>query len=329
MKIKFNEIDNIKLEKNKLFLLYGKNDALKRILINKIDFNEKSENIFNYDERDILHNPDEFFNEILTNSFFEKNKKIIINNSTDKIINIVKELLNKNLEEIIIIFTSELLEKKSKLRNLFEENKYLICVPVYPDTNETLLRIANSFFKEKKISISQSTINLLINRCNNERINLENELKKIEIFSTNKIISEEHILKLTNLSENFDLSNLVDSCLIKNQKKTTNILNENNFSSPDAIIILKVLSQKLKKILKLSKNYEKFKNLDKVINEAKPPIFWKDKDIIKQQINLWKTKEIKDLIFELNSIELQVKKNIDNSIQLITNFILEICTSKN
>ena len=282
----------------------------------------------NYDERDVLNNPDQFFNEILTNSFFEKNKKLIINNSTDKITKIVEELLYKDLEEIIIIFTSELLEKKSKLRNLFEKNENLICVPFYPDTNETLLRIANSFFKEKKISIAQSTVNLLINRCNNERINLENELKKIEIFSTNKIISEEHILKLTNLSENFDLSNLVDSCLIKNKKKITNMLNENNFSSTDAIIILRVLSQKLKRILRISENYVKFKNLDKVINEAKPPIFWKDKDIIKQQINLWKNKEIKDLIFKLNSIELQVKKNIDNSIQLITNFILEICISK-
>jgi len=328
MIIKSNEIENVNFKKNKLFLFYGKNEGFKKISIHKIDFKEKSENILNYDERDILNNPDQFFNEILTNSFFEKNKKLIINNSTDKITKIVEELLYKDLEEIIIIFTSELLEKKSKLRNLFEKNENLICVPFYPDTNETLLRIANSFFKEKKISIAQSTVNLLINRCNNERINLENELKKIEIFSTNKIISEEHILKLTNLSENFDLSNLVDSCLIKNKKKTTNILNENNFSSPDALIILRVLSQKLKRILRLSENYEKLKNLDKVINEAKPPIFWKDKDIIKQQINLWKTKEIKDLIFKLNSIELQVKKNIDNSIQLITNFILEICTSK-
>jgi len=328
MIIKSNEIENVNLKKNKLFLFYGKNEGFKKISINKIDFKEKSENILNYDERDVLNNPDQFFNEILTNSFFEKNKKLIINNSTDKITKIVEELLYKDLEEIIIIFTSELLEKKSKLRNLFEKNENLICVPFYPDTNETLLRIANSFFKEKKISIAQSTVNLLINRCNNERINLENELKKIEIFSTNKIISEEHILKLTNLSENFDLSNLVDSCLIKNKKKTTNILNENNFSSTDAIIILRVLSQKLKRILRISENYEKFKKLDKVINEAKPPIFWKDKDIIKQQINLWKTKEIKDLIFKLNSIELQIKKNIDNSIQLITNFILEICTSK-
>lgn len=328
MIIKTNEIDYIKLKKKNLFLFYGKNDGLKNISIKKINFKEKSENIFNYEEKDILNNPDDFFNQILTNSFFEKNKKIIVNNSTDKLTKIIEQIINKNLEEIIIIIIAGLLEKKSKLRNLFEKNNDLICVPFYPDTTETLIRLANAFFKERKIPISQFNINLIVSRCNNERTNLENELKKIEIFSTNNTLTDKSIMKLTNLSENFDLTNLIDDCLAKNKKRAFYILNENNFNSDDSIIILKLLSYKLKKILKLSRNYEISKNLNKVINEAKPPIFWKDKETTKQQIYLWRTKEIEKLIFELNNIELEIKKNINNSIYLITNFLLDICNSK-
>ena len=81
---------------------------------------------------------------------------------------------------------------------------------------------------------------MLVERCRGDRLNLYNELEKIENFlKYKKQINLEEILKLTNLSENYDLSELVDYSLIKNQKKTLNILNENNFANEDSILILR------------------------------------------------------------------------------------------
>ena len=158
---------------------------------------------------------------------------------------------------------------------------------------------------------------------------LKNELQKIEFYSKNKKLTSEAILKLTNLTENFSMSELIDNCLAKNQKKTILILNENNFSNEDCIQIIRLFLNKLKKILQLSKEFGINNNLEKTISEARPPIFWKDKEITKRQISIWKTKNIKNLIYKLNEIELSMKKNFNISINLVTNFILEQSTLKN
>ena len=209
---------------------------------------------------------------------------------------------------------------------MFEKKKELICVPFYPDTNETLSKIAYNYLKEKKLILSQSNINLILNRVNGDRGSLKNELKKIEFYSKNKKVTSETILKLTNLRENFSISELVDNCLAKNQKKTSLILNENSFNNEDCVQIIRILSNKLKKILKLSQELEKNNNLDKTISEARPPIFWKDKEVTKKQISILKPEKIKNLIYKLNEIELSVKKNVNISINLVTDFILEQST---
>ena len=185
----------------------------------------------------------------------------------------------------------------------------MICVPFYPDNDQTLSKLAYNFLRDKKISISPSNINLIVTKCSGDREALINELKKIEFFSKggNKINSE-RISKLTNLNENYSISELIDNCLAKNKKKIINILNENNFNNEDCIMISRSFLIKAKKLLALSKTFENNKNIDLTISSAKPPIFWKEKDITKQQIYNWKSGNIKNLIYSLSNIELQIKK---------------------
>ena len=228
MIIKAYELNKINLKKNNIYLLYGENEGLKNEVINDI-FKEFLKNNYKYDEKEVLINKENFFNNILTKSFFETKKIIIILRSSDKIVNIVEEVLEKITEDTKIILLAGILEKKSKLRLLFEKNKNIICIPFYADNKQTLSSIANSYFKEKKIPISQEIINLLVARSRGDRLNLNNEISKIENFTrTKKKISINDILKLTNLAENYSVTELVDSCLAKNSTKTINILNENN-----------------------------------------------------------------------------------------------------
>jgi len=187
-----------------------------------------------------------------------------------------------------------------------------------------LTKLCYDFLKHKNISISQSNINLIVNQCNGDRETLFNELKKIEYFSKNgKKITAENIAKLTNLVENHSISELIDNCLIKNKKKIVNILNENSFNNEDCILITRTFLNKLKKILILSNEFKNNKNIDLTISSAKPPIFWKEKEITKQQIYKWTPENIRLLIYKLNELELLIKKNINNSVNLITDFILD------
>ena len=320
MIIKSFEINKINLDLNKLYLFYGKNDGLKNEFTTNIIKNKK--NIFNYEEKDILDDKDKFIENLLTKSLFDDQKIIIIKRSTDKILSIIESLILKKIEDIIIL-NADILEKKSKLRTFFEKDKKIICVPFYPDNDQILNKLTYNFLRDKNISISHSNINLIVNKCSGDREILINELQKIELFSKNgKKINSEHISKLINLNENHSISELIDNCLAKNTKKTIGILNENNFSNEDCIMIIRSFIIKAKKLLNLSKTFENNQNIDLTISSAKPPIFWKEKEITKQQIQKWKPKNIKNLIYALSETELQVKKNINNSINLITDFII-------
>jgi DNA polymerase-3 subunit delta len=321
MILKSYELKELNLNLKKFFLFYGKNNGLKNEALN-ILFKDKNK-ISRYEEREILDNENNFIENILSKSLFEAEKFIIIKRATDKILKIIENLTEKNLEDTTIILDSESLEKKSKLRSFFEKSKTLVCVPFYPDNDQTLSKLAYNFLREKKISISSSNINLIVNKCSGDRETLINELQKIQLFSKNgKQINSDNISKLINLNENHNISELVDNCLAQNKRKIISILNENNFSNEDCIMIVRSFIIKSKKLLVLTKEFETNKNIDLTISSAKPAIFWKEKEITKQQILKWSSKNIKQLIYSLSETELQIKKNINNSINLITDFIL-------
>ena len=305
MILKSFEIKKINQSINHLILFYGKNEGLKNEAIDIL--NKDKNDILSYEEKEIFDNENNFIENILSKSLFEKQKFIIIKRVSDKILKIIDNL-----------------EKKSKLRYLFEKDKKLVCVPFYPDNNQTLSKLAYNFLRDKKISISSANINLIVDKCGGDREFLQKELEKIEYFNINgKKINSENIVKLINLSENHSISELVDNCLVKNRKKIISILNENIFTSEDCIIIIRSFIIKAKKILVLLTAFEANNNIDLTIASAKPPIFWKDKEITKQQIYKWKTKNIKKLIYKLSEIELLIKKNINNSINIITDFLLD------
>ena len=226
-------------------------------------------------------------------------------------------------EDIKVILNSGTLDKKSKLRSNFEKHKDLVCVPFYDDDKNILLNFANDFFQKKKLSVSREILNLLVERCRGDRFNLKNELIKIESYTkSRKQISGEEILNLTNLSENYSFSELADACLSKNKRKTVNIINENNFSSEDCIAIIRVFMNKAKRILSLMKMNEKNNNIEKNISMFKPPIFWKDKDVVREQVKHWSVQTIENFIFSINDTELLIKKNNNISVNLLNDFIL-------
>ena len=321
MIVKSYEISKAKLDQINLILLYGKNEGLKSEIIKKIYINNNE--IINYEEKEILDKPNILYENILSLSLFGDEKNIIIKRATDKILNMLNEIENKNIGNTKLILVSDNLDKKSKLRSFFEKSKKNICVPFYVDDLKTLQTLAYNFFKERKIQISSENINLLINKCNGDRINLKNELTKIDLFCTNKKeINTQSLIKLINLVENHNILELIDNFYANNKKKTFRILNENNYTNDDCILIVRSFLNKAKKIFNLGIQYEKNKNIDQTISSTKPPIFWKDKEITKKQILIWKPFEIKKFIYELMELELKVKKNINFSINIITDFIL-------
>ena len=233
-------------------------------------------------------------------------------------------MIEKKIDDIFFILNSSALEKKSKLRALFEKNKKTICVPFYEDNDQTLSLMVNTFFREKKVQISQQLVNLITSRSRGDRQNLNNELQKIESFIKNKKkIDTLDILKLTNLAENYSVSELIDSCLSKNKRKTIRILNENSYSLEDCILIIRSFLIKAKRLMRVCEKIKETDNIETAITSFKPPIFWKDKEVINQQIKIWSYGNIKKLIYRINDVELLIKKNSNSSVNILSDFIIE------
>ena len=323
MIIKTFEINKKKFDKQNFFLVYGENEGLKSEVIQNLKKNLNGD-IENYDEAQILADKELFYEKIFNQSLFEKEKILIVNRCSEKIYEIIKNILEKKIFDTKIILNANVLEKKSKLRNLFETDKELIIVPTYKDTPLGLLEITRKFFYNYKISISQEAINLLVSRCNGDRGHLKSELDKVLVYMNDKKnISLDEIYKLTNLSENFSIYELVDTSLSKNYQKTSEIINESNYKLEDGIIILRTFLQKAKRLLNIYEKNSNSASWDSLINDYKPPIFWKDKPVVKKQLENWSKSKINELINNINKTETYLKKNSSISLMLVFNFIYE------
>ena len=323
MIIKSYEYKKIKKLNNNIFLFYGENNGYKIQVIKEIFTDNFKGNVERYEENEIFNNYENFISNLINKSFFYEEKIILISRTSEKIIKLIDELIEREISDIKILLNSGPLDKKSKLRAIFEKDKKLICIPFYKDDHRALLQIANNFFRNKKISISQEIINLIVERSSGDRINLNNELNKISSFLINKEkINIEEVIKLTNLSENYGISELADNCLSKNIKKVNKIFNENLFSVDDCILIIRSMLSKTKRLLEIKKINNENKNLDEVILNYKPPIFWKDKEIVKSQASKWNLKDTEKLIGRIYEIELSIKKNYTSSLNILSDFIL-------
>tara|TARA_B100000886_G_scaffold337170_1_gene297355 strand:+ start:25 stop:1002 length:978 start_codon:yes stop_codon:yes gene_type:complete len=323
MIIKSFEVNKLDITKFNLYLFYGKNEGHKNEIIESKFLNKFAGIVNKYDETEFILNFETISSEILTKSLFDEEKIIIVSRASDKILKYIEELKTKNFENIIIILKSSLLEKKSKIRNLFEKNKKLVIIPFYDDNFQTLSSIAVEFLNKNNIRTSREAINLLVNRSSGDRQNLKTELEKILNFSiSKKNIDLETVEKLSNLSENYAVNELADSFLSKNKKNISKILNENNYTSEDCILILRTILSKSKRLMGILEKYNETKNLDIAISATKPPIFWKDREIVKKQVITWEIEDLKDNIYKINEVETMAKSNSVNSFNLVSDFIV-------
>jgi len=306
----------------KSLLLHGNNQGFKDDIINDVILENFDGEILKYEENEVIVNQDNFISNLKNNSLFSQKKIIIINRVTDKIFSIISNIVATSLKDTLIVLVSGMLEKKSKIRQLFEKDENLFSIPFYEDDNKTLQNITYNLLKKDNIKPSHESINLLIERAQGDRKNIKNEISKLQIlFATKKKIEIEDLTKLTNIAENYSVFELVENYLTKNKTKVSKILNENNYTNDDCILILRTILNRAKRLLKLKNSHNLTGNIDLTISSYKPPIFWKEKIAVKKQIQTWSTIEIKNMLYKINNLEILIKKNSMNSLNFISDFV--------
>jgi len=318
------------LSKHNLLLLYGENIGLKKDIRSKIkiDLNKKEQDIeiLSFYENEIIDNEDDFYNSIYSGSLFSNKKMITINNGSDKILKLIEDIYIKYPENLILIIFSEILERKSKLRIFFEKSSTALCVPCYADNNKSLETILTSELRKNNITISRESINLLIDKSNNDRNNLRNEIEKIKAYSLNKKnLSVEEIKSIANFSGEYKSDSLINECLNGDINQYKKIVSELYVNTVNYVFLLRILYNKIQKLLSIKKLENSTKDIDVLISSFKPAIFWKEKPIIKKQLSIWNQEDLKEITNKINEIELSCKKNPLLSKVIFFNFFNKLC----
>jgi DNA polymerase III subunit delta len=322
------------LSKYNFYLLYGENFGLKKDIkdIIKLENKEKNDSleIMSIYESEILDNEEDLYNSIYSGSLFSNKKIVIIFDATDKIVKKINNIYDSCVENVTLIIISGILEKKSKLRSFFESNKEIICIPCYLDSQKDLEIIAKTELRKNNISLSSEAINTLIEKSNSDRGNLKNEIEKIKAYLLNKKnIELSEIKSLINFSGDYKSDILVNECLCGNILQYKKIISELYINTVNQILLLRILSNKVQRLLNIKKQEEKSNSIEDIINTSKPAIFWKDKPIVKKQLSIWNLNDLKKIIIEINNTEYLCKKNSQISKAIFFNFFLKICVKAN
>ena len=311
------------IEETKSILFYGENIGLKKKFKENIRNNNKKNKIISFLQDDILKNTNLLLNELNNLSLFEEKKIIFIDNVNDKILKIIEEHLDGTLNNQIFIF-GDILDKKSKLRNYYEKSKSHGAVPCYADTTITIQKIIRDELKYFK-GLSSLNLNIIMEACGNDRIKVYNEIDKIKSFFSDKNISTDNLSKLLNLPRTDDFNELKDVVIKGNKYETNKLLSSTVIEQDRAVYYLTLISQRFYKLLEIFK-IKKGNNILDAVNSIKPPIFWKDKEIIINQAKLWNIRKIQVVLKKLFDVEILLKSsgNINKDL-LIKKLLIDVC----
>lgn len=318
---------NIDHIKDKFVLFYGENLGMLNDFKENIKTANSEVEIIKFDNDDIIKNTEHFFKEVLNFSLFEKKKIFFINNANDKILSTIEEIGQKIDQQKIYLFSS-LLDKKSKLRSFFEKSKRHAIIPCYLDNEISIKNIILNKLKNFK-GLSPENINLITENCNNDRVKLNNELNKINLFFQDKNLKKEELMSLLNVKVHDDFNALRDMAIKGDKTNTNKLLNNSIIDADKSTYYLAFVNQRFGKLLSICE-LQKDKNIEQILNSIKPPIFWKEKPIILEQLKKWNIKRIKKVQSDIYNLEIKIKttSTIDKNI-IIKKLIVDICNLAN
>ena len=315
---------NLSLLKDKnIILLYGENNGLKDDIKKSIIEKNKNKEIIRLTQDDILKNNSLLDNEIMNLSLFDDKKIILIDNITDKSFSLIEKNVGQN--NCLICLFSGVLERRSKLRNLFEKEKTLGLIPCYEDNEITLQNYIKNYLKNIK-GLNQEIINFIINNSNKSRDKIKNELDKTAVYFMEKEINISELRQLLNLDENDNSQRLRDTAILGDKRLLNDLISKTQINEQDNMIYIRGLLNQFIKLAEILEINKTTKNLTKAIESLKPSIFWKDKPMVLGQANKWEINKIKTTINELTDAEILIKSSTDiKGSEITKKLLIDIC----
>ncbi len=320
------ENDIKKINDYNFVLFYGENIGLKDDFKRKLTELFSKTELLNLYQEDFNKNKDILINEYRNNSLFAKEKTIIINQMDEKLIEDIKYLLENKQSTKLFIFTN-MLEKKSKIRSLFEKDTTIAIIPCYSDNEITLKKYIKNELREFK-NLSEESVRLIINFSNSERKIIKSHINKIKLLFENKNIDNNILETLLNSDKNELFENIRDAALKGDKEALGKLLNNFIFNKEDIFYYFNSINSVLLRLYDLQKERKETESLEETLNNAKPPIFWKDKNKFQILLKKWSKYRLYEALNHLSKIEKKMKSQTEiNPMILVKNSLINICSN--
>ena len=306
-------------------LFYGENNGLKIDFKNKIKYENKESEVINLFEEDLLNNKNILLSEVNNLSLFTSKKIIFLHELSDKVFNTVENILNKRNEDVQVYIFSKILDKKSKLRALFEKKKELAAIPCYQDNERTLHQYISNKLKNLK-GVTPEIINFIMKNSYLDRGIINGEIEKIKTYFTNNHIERNEIESLLNIKDDESFEKIRDATLLGDKLNVNKLIGEIRFQSEENFYYLNQLYIRFSKLLEIQDFNESVKDYEVTLEQIKPRIFWKDKPALLRQLKIWDIQGIQLAINDISKIEILMKRNSQiNNGTLIKNLLINLC----
>ena len=317
---------NIKsLESYQATIIYGENEGIKSDIKNQLKKNNNDAEIINLFQDEMINNKNILFNHVSNTSLFGNKKIIFLHEQTDKVLDQIIEILKIPDKEIKIYLFSNILEKKSKLRSLFEKDKKLATVACYMDTDRTLINYISTKLKEYR-GVTPELINYIMLNSNLDRKVISSEISKIKLYFSEKTIEIKKVKDLLNIKYSLDFNKIRDASFLGDKLMVNKLLSEINIQKEDSIFYVNSINSRTARLLEIKQINENMNNLEMTIDSFKTKIFWKDKPIYINQVNKWTKKKLRSIQKEVFNTELMIKKNSQiQSDLIIKDLLINIC----
>ena len=296
------------LDKYQEVLMYGENEGIKDDVRNKLKAKNKNSEIINFFESEIIKNKNILYESINNRSLFSEKKIIFIQFATDKILNEVIESLEKESVDTKIVIIADNLDRKSKLRILFEKEKKLAVFACYQDNDRSLIDYINKELAGYK-GVTGELVNMMISNSGSNRKIIQNELLKIKNFFLEKIIKKNQLLEILNIKNDIGFDEIRDNALIGRKNKINKLLSETSILNEESFFYINNLNYRVLKLIEIEKMNKMFNSYEQTLEKIKPPIFWKDKSIYLEQLKKWNLEKLNRAADKIGETEVLIRKN--------------------
>ena len=310
----------------KINLIYGENFHLKTEILNKLtQIFKKNEFKTKFIKEDELLKDIEILDNYLNqDSLFGEKEILVIQEASDKLLDYINF---SEIDKKLILVTNNL-TKKSSLRNKAEKEKIISCIACYEDDEKTLQSLLRNGLTKLGIKVPYEAIDQLFNINKLNRNDINSGLEKLELITKDKKLDSETFSSLFNTTSSFDAFEISNALLSGDKKALNKILSSFYHFSINFNEVLGPLKYKINKLIDIYEYNENETKIAVLVDTYKPPIFWKEKGIIRTQLSKWNKNELDTLLDKINEIEILCKLNYEIAETIFNKFLLDIVTKR-